>query len=108
MKNKPKELENLIHSTNPDIILGAESWLNSSILDGEIFPDSYNVIRKDREGGKGGGGVFILYRNDIVMTHRPDLDTNCELVLAQLQVKGAKSIFIGSCYRPPEEKTSLD
>ena len=40
VKNKTKELENLITSTNPDVILGTESWLNPTILDGEIFPDS--------------------------------------------------------------------
>ena len=71
VKNKSKEFGNMIHSTNPDVILATESWLNSSILDGEFLPDSYNIIRKDRTG-KGGGGVFIAYRNDIVMTHRPD------------------------------------
>ena len=42
----------------PDFICGAESWLNSSIKNGEIFPTSFNVFRKDRETI--GGGVFRM------------------------------------------------
>ena len=30
---------NMIQCTDPDIIMGTESWLNSTILDGEIFPE---------------------------------------------------------------------
>ena len=106
VKNKIKEFENLIESTNPDIILVTESWLNSSILDGEVVPENYSLIRKDRSSGKG-GGVFIAYRNDIILTHRPDLSTDCELVWAQVQVKGAKSVLIGCYYRPPDDGDSL-
>ena len=42
------------------------------------------------------------------MTHRPDLNTDCELVWAQLQVKGSKSIFIGSFYCSPDDKNGLE
>ena len=103
------ELHNMIQSTDPDIIMGAESWLNSTILDGEIFPDNYSVIRKDRTSSTEGGGVFIAHRKDLILTHRPDLDTSCEAVWAQLQIKGAKSVFVGSFYRPPSDgKDSME
>ena len=35
----------------PDIVIGCETWLNSSILDNEIMPKSYKLYRKDREDG---------------------------------------------------------
>ena len=104
VKNKARELDNMIQSSDPDVILGTESWLNKDVLDGEIFPENYSVIRKDRTTGKtGGGGVFIAYRNDIILTHRADLDADCELLWAQLQIKDAKSVFLGCFYRPPND-----
>ena len=93
---KVNELHNMIQSTDPDIIMCTESWLNSTILDGEIFQDDYSVIRKDRTSGKGGGGVFIAHRKDLIHTHRSDLDTSCEAVWAQLKIQEAKSVFVGS------------
>ena len=63
-------------------------------FDGEIFPDDYSVIRKDRTSGTGGGGVFITHCKDLILTHRPDLYSSCEAVWAQLQIKGAKSVFV--------------
>ena len=103
VKEKTRELGNLILTTDPDIILGQESWLNDNIFNGEVFPDNYEVIRKDRTTTRG-GGVFILYRNDLILTHRPDFDTDCEVLWAQLQMKGSKSLFVGSFYRPPSDK----
>ena len=75
---------------------------------GEIFPGNFSVIRKDRADGRASGGVFIGFKNDLVLTHRPDLDAECEVVWAQLQIQGAKSIFIGSFYRPPNGANGLD
>ena len=41
----------------PDIIAGTESWLTPSIYSNEVFPDNYNVFRKDHLDGY--GGVFF-------------------------------------------------
>ena len=99
----------MIQSADPDIILGTESWLNSNILDSEVFPGNFNVIRKDRPDGRASGGVFIASRNDLILTHRPDFDADCEVVWAQLQTRGAKPVFIGCYYRPPNDGAlSLD
>lgn len=37
-------------STNPDILVGLETWLNDTINTREIFPPclGYDVIRRDR------------------------------------------------------------
>ena len=107
VKNKARELDNMIQSSDPDFILGTESWLNKYELDGEIFPENYSVIREDRTSGKtGGGGVFVSYRSDLILyTHRADLDADYELPWAQLQIEGAKSVFLGCFYWPPNDGT---
>ena len=83
-----------------DIILGNECWLNTDIASGEIFPDHYDVFRKDRPDGY--GGVFQATKKDLIITQRSDFDTDCEIILTQWQLanRKAKSILFGSFYRP--------
>ena len=46
----------LVNEHNSDVICGSESHLDQSFYTSEIFPDTYNVFRKDQT--LGGGGVF--------------------------------------------------
>ena len=59
-------LESLIFSTEPDIILGTETWLDEPIKYLEIIPNqlSYDVQRKDRKTDKH-GCVLIAARRDL-------------------------------------------
>ena len=61
---KHAELANIIESTQADIVIGTESWLNPSIKSQEVFPSDFNCYRKDRSTGEG-GGVFILVSKEI-------------------------------------------
>ena len=45
------------------------------------------------------GGVLIAIKNDIVCTHRVDLDTNCEIVWVTIKIQGMKDTTIGAFYR---------
>ena len=66
----------------------------------ELFPPNYTIYRKDRTFGQGkGGGVLIATKNDLIATHRADLDGDCEMVWVSLELHGAKQIIIGSFYR---------
>ncbi|XP_077988548.1 uncharacterized protein LOC144443049 [Glandiceps talaboti] len=49
-----------------EIVTGTESWLNSSISTGEIFPTNYQVFRKDRGNGDTHGGVFIAVKDNLM------------------------------------------
>ena len=73
-------LEHVIDKHNPDILLGTESWLSPDINNGEIFPSGYTILRKDRLTSTHGGGVFQAIKNDLLVTHRHNLDTNCEII----------------------------
>ena len=46
----------LVDEYNPNVIWGNESHLDRSFYASEIFPDTYNVFRKDMDMGD--GGVF--------------------------------------------------
>ena len=50
-----------------DIVCGCESHLNNTYHTSEIFPDSYNVFRKE-------GGVFIDVRKNLVEEEQSSLD----------------------------------
>lgn len=91
----------------PDIIVGTESHIDSSVKDSELFPPDYQVIRKDRDFGPK-GGVLIAVKNDLIVTHRIDLDSNCEIVWVSISIQGMKKIIIGAFYRSQQFGKSID
>ena len=48
IKNKKTELHTFIDTAKRDIILGNEIWLTPDIKNSEIFPDSFDIVGKDR------------------------------------------------------------
>ena len=110
MCNKVAELAICLEVNCPDILIGTESWLSENISNSEIFPSNYSVIRKDRplnHQGQRHGGVFICARNDIIMSHRADLDSECKVIWAQLELVGSKRILLGAFYRPQTDGSEV-
>jgi hypothetical protein len=113
--NKKSDLEEIINSTKPDIITGTETWLNPSVPSNELFPPNmYNVYRKDRpQDGNGANsnhvGVLIAISKEFISSVIKELQTDCEIVWAEINIAGTKEIIIGSYYRPPsDDGKSLD
>ena len=111
--NKKPELEEIINSAKPDIIIGTETWLNPNIPSHELFPPNlYNVYRKDRthnNKGKSYGGVLIAITKEFISSKIDELQTDCENVWAEINISGTKKIIVGSYYRPPsDDGTSLE
>ena len=71
IKNKKAELHTIIDSAKPDIILGNESWLTPDIKNSEIFPESFDAVRKDRVSDAH-GGVFVAFKRDLLCTETPE------------------------------------
>ncbi|CAC5424734.1 unnamed protein product [Mytilus coruscus] len=80
IRNKQHQVQNLIDSKKPDVMIMTETWLDSSITNSQIFPPEYNIYRKDRKENKTGGGVLIAIHNKFLSTEIPELDTICEII----------------------------
>ena len=94
--------ESFIENESPNVVMGTESWLDSTIASAEIFPHHLQVFRKDRN--LQGGGVFVAVSNNIPCFERPDLSMNdTELIWCQASLSG-QAIYFGSFYRPPDSK----
>ena len=69
IKNKLEFLFLFVKQQSPqyDMIFITESWLNDKILDSQVCPNGYQIIRKDRTSDllKRGGGVLLLYKNGL-------------------------------------------
>ena len=88
----------LVNEHNPDIMCGSESHLDQSFYTSEIFPDAYNVFRKDRTLG---GGVFLCIKKQLQVLEEPSLDTEAELIWIKLTPPNQRPIHICAFYRPP-------
>ena len=102
LKSQQKQrLFNILLSTEqPDIVLGTESHLDKSFNNAEVFPAPYEAFRKDRNHN--GGGVFIAYRNDLIVTE-VESTGNCELCIAKIFLSKQQDLYVASFYRPPSD-----
>jgi hypothetical protein len=106
-------LQEIIDSANPDIIIGTETWLDNTIPPPEFFPiNMFNVFRTDRppnNKNKTHGGVLLAITKDFISSEVKELQTNCEIVWAEINITRTKKSLVGSYYRPPsDEGTSLE
>ena len=44
---------------------------------------------------------------DLIASHRVNLDEQCEIIWAQIEIVGSKSILVGAFYRPPESGSDV-
>lgn len=68
LRSKCKKISENIFKSNHDIIVFTETWLNSSVHNGEIFDNRYLVFRRDRESSSslrsdGGGSIIAINKN---------------------------------------------
>lgn len=107
IKNKKADLLEIIDTVKPEIILGTETWLDPSTSSYEYFPsDLYNVYRNDRapcSNNQSYGGVLIAITKDFISSEVKELETECEVVWAEINIAGSKNILISSYYRPPSD-----
>ena len=95
---KVNELDILIESTKPDVILGTETWLNYSDISSDFFPSTFTVYRRDR-GTYNHGGVLIAARINLISTmiHKG----NSESASVKIELPNKRSMVVTSFYRPP-------
>jgi len=113
IKNKKPELNEIITSVKPDIIIGSETWLNPEIPSCEYFPtDEYNIYRKDRPKNtqnQSYGGVLLAVSTKLHSKEVKELQTDSEIVWCEVNMENTRKLPLGSYYRPPSDKgQSLD
>jgi len=101
---KKAEFQHLVDETKPDIVCANETWLSQLHRDGEIgeagrFSTEYAIHRKDRET-RGGGGVFVAVKRELLVERQEELTTECESVWIKLTLKCGKPVYVCSYYRP--------
>jgi hypothetical protein len=100
--NKIGELNFLIDQFNPSFILITESWLSVDFNDSMLVSDNkYNIVRNDRIGKRGGGGVCALIKScfNFVPVQLTSIG-GIEIVSFDVFLTSATYRFI-VCYRPP-------
>lgn len=95
--NKSVNLESVILSYNPHVVVLTETWLHDDIDDTAVFPPSYQAYRRDRSSR--GGGVAVLVKENIsaVLLRQAN---NLETVSLKLSCWG-KSFLLFAVYRAP-------
>ena len=97
---KKSSIENMLVSLDPDIFLAVETKLDNTVQNGEILLPQYNSSPNDRK--RGGGGVLVASKDNIITEALPDYDTNCELCWIKIHLEGAKTLIVGVLYWPPD------
>ena len=66
------------------MVLGSETWLNKSITDGEVLPQTYKfAARRDRPENPHGGVVIVI--KSTLQSSEIRTGSNTELVAASIE-----------------------
>ena len=95
-------MDSLADATDADVIIGTESWLDSSINSNEVFPPGYIAYRRDRPSDSH-GGVFILVSSkfESCQPEKLQLQSESEMVWVKISVRGVKDLYVCSFYKKP-------
>ena len=104
--NKMDELRSALSETRRPVILGVcETWLNSSVPDGEVAIPSYDLYRHDR--GSKGGGILMYVPERCRSKRRLELESKEVEIICIEMCLSRRSILVGTTYRPPHAQPSL-
>lgn len=98
--SKTEQLEKLLMDSNLDFLCLSESWLTDSSPDTAYIVPGYNVFRKDRKLGRGGG--LLMYVKNHINCKEIDLDcVDIECMAIRMILSANMSFTVICIYRPP-------
>ena len=103
LRKKPTEFQDFVESNNVDVVGICETWLTQSdeavVVD--FTPPGY-VFKHEPRSGMPGGGVGILFRNELNITvNTPSSDVQSFKVLSATMTSNNESLNLFIIYRPP-------
>lgn len=99
--NKSEAVESLLLCIKPDFLAITETWLTHDVMNFEITPPGYVIVRKDRTTR--GGGVAILINKKIPYTVMPEA-FDVEAIFCKLMF-GSCNVIVGCVYLSPNSGT---
>ena len=86
----------MLSTSQPDIIIGCETWLAPSISNSEVLPANYTAFRTDRADGY--GGVLVGVSNDII-AEQLETPNDSELTAIKVNLVAKQPLIIIGAYR---------
>lgn len=96
LSNKITEFRDYLDACDYDVVCVTETWLHGDIPDTAVNITGYNIVRRDRRDGRG-GGVCVYVRSSIQFTLM-ESSNSIEQLWLRLSV-GKRSYAVGVVYR---------
>ena len=94
------EVAHIAFSNDFDIICLNETWLDDSVLNAEVCPPGWKLIRNDRN--KQGGGVAIMISDSVCFSRPVISQGKLESIWIELfPSSNRRSVLLCCAYRPP-------
>ncbi|CAC5409885.1 unnamed protein product [Mytilus coruscus] len=99
---KIPELQTIAFKTKAAVISVTETWFDETITNTEANIPGYTILRKDRN--RCGGGVCMYIKENLAFTpmNLDEINKNDKFLCIELLLPKSKPIFVGTCYRPPQ------
>ena len=102
LTSKIDDIMILLGNHQIDLLCLSETWLKSQVLDKFLPFPGYRILRRDREGRRG-GGVAILHREEMqVKQLSMSGEGPLETLWASATWRGGRPTTVGVIYRPPD------
>lgn len=87
-----------VHSTDADVIVLSETWLNKSITDNDISINGYNVYRTDRPKRDGGVAIYVK-KEEVSLLLSKSVAKQFEFLALEVEVSKSLFLTVSGCYR---------
>ncbi|KAF4531149.1 hypothetical protein B566_EDAN019185, partial [Ephemera danica] len=109
LRNKLIELRSISAQYSPQLIAVTETWFSSDIRDCEVAIQGMTLLRRDREGGRGGGVALYLPETETVsvLDSAPWTDLP-ESLWCTIRPDRSSLCLLGIVYRAPNSSSHAD
>ena len=92
--------QELAYAEESDIVFVSETWLSSDVLNSEILPEDYFIVRNDRDTH--GGGVLLAIKSSSFKSAR-EIFIETDIVVTLISLKSH-----GTTLKEPEVLMNLN